>query len=112
MVGNIILSLSTLASAFRLKAPLPPYLPPVEKARQRLVDAIRRLDVVKNRDATGSRQLLFFAYALTMKGVTEELELLGRTLQTAFGVIGETPEEFEALFMDPEESRRRINYAA
>lgn len=37
MVGNIILSFSTLASAFRLKAPLPPYLPPVEKARERLV---------------------------------------------------------------------------
>jgi hypothetical protein len=37
MVGNIILSFSTLSSAFRLKAPLPPYLPPVEKARQRLV---------------------------------------------------------------------------
>jgi hypothetical protein len=37
MVGNIILSFSTLSSAFRLKAPLPPYLPPAEKARQRLV---------------------------------------------------------------------------
>ena len=37
MVGNIMLSFSTLASAFRLKAPLPPYLPPVEKARLRLV---------------------------------------------------------------------------
>lgn len=128
MVGNIILSLTILASAFRLKAPLPPYLPPVEKARQQLVcrrfsptplnltitkvDAIRRLDVVKNRDVRGSRQLLFFAYALTMKGVTEELESLGRTLQRAFGVIGQTPEEFEALFMDPEEGRRRIDYAA
>ena len=129
MVGNIILSLSTLACAFRLKAPLPPYLPPAEKARRRLVcpscalhhfknstppkvSAIRKLDVVRNRDVKGSRQLLFFAYALTMKGVTEELESLGRTLQNAFGVIGQTVEEFDALFMDPEESRRRIDYAA
>ncbi|KAK0213314.1 hypothetical protein DFS33DRAFT_1249187 [Desarmillaria ectypa] len=110
MVGNIILYLSTLASAFRLKAPLPPYLPPAEKSRERLVDAIRRLDVVRNRDVKGSRQLLFFAYALTMKGVTQELELLGRTLQDAFGVIGQTPEEFKALFMDEEESCR-ISYA-
>ena len=38
MVGNIILSFSTLASAFRLKALLPPYLPLVDKSRQRLVD--------------------------------------------------------------------------
>ncbi|KAG6845403.1 hypothetical protein H0H87_009750 [Tephrocybe sp. NHM501043] len=110
MVGNIILSLSTLASAFRLKAPLPPYLPPVEHSRQNLVDAIRRLDVVRNRDVKGSRQLLFFAYALTMKGVTDELETLGRTMQEAFGVIGGSADEFEALFMYPEESRRRIHH--
>ncbi|KAJ7141111.1 Fusaric acid resistance protein-like-domain-containing protein [Mycena epipterygia] len=109
MVGNIILSFSTLASAFRLKAPLPPYLPPAEASRQRLVAAIRKLDVVRNREVKGSRQLLFFAYALTMKGVTEELESLGHTLQNAFGVIGQTPEEFEALFIDPEESERRVN---
>jgi hypothetical protein len=37
MVGNIMLSFSTLASAFRLKSPLPAYLPPAEKARLRLV---------------------------------------------------------------------------
>jgi len=98
MVGNIILYFSTLASAFRLKAPLPPYLPPAEKARERLVDAMRKLDVVKNRDVHGSRQLLFFAYALTMKGVTDELEYLGRTLQEAFGVIGQHVDEFEELF--------------
>jgi hypothetical protein len=48
----------------------------------------------------GSRHLLFFAYALSMKGVTQELESLGRTLQGAFGVIGQTPGEFEALFND------------
>lgn len=111
MVGNIILSFSTLASAFRLKAPLPPYLPPAEASRQRLVAAIRKLDVVRNREVKGSRQLLFFAYALTMQGVTLELESLGHTLQNAFGVIGQTPEEFEALFVDPEESERRVHRA-
>jgi hypothetical protein len=41
MVGNIMLYFSTLASAFRLKAPLPPYLPPAEKARQQLVSSPR-----------------------------------------------------------------------
>ena len=76
------------------------------------MDAIRRLDVVKNRDVKGSRQLLFFAYALAMKGVTQELESLGRTLQNAFGVIGQTSDEFEALFMVPEERQRIINYVA
>lgn len=35
-----------------------------------------------------------------MQGVIQELDYLGHTLQTAFGVIGETPGEFEALFRD------------
>ncbi|KAJ7830460.1 Fusaric acid resistance protein-like-domain-containing protein [Mycena olivaceomarginata] len=100
MVGNIILSFSTLASAFHLKAPLPPYLPSPEASRQRLVAAIRKLDVVWMREVKGSRQLLFFAYVLSMKGITVELEVLGRTLQNAFGVIGQTPAEFEALFAE------------
>ncbi|KAI0351344.1 hypothetical protein OH77DRAFT_1411233 [Trametes cingulata] len=98
MVGNVILYFSTLAAAFRLKSPLPPYLPPAENSRQRLVEAIRKLDVVRNRDIKGSRHLLFFAYALTMKAVIQELDYLGRTLQDAFGVIGESREAFEALF--------------
>lgn len=120
MAGNIILYFSTLASAFRLKAPLPPYLPPAEKARQQLVsihhislfllslmmlvhkkvEALRRLDVVRKREIKGSRQLLYFAYALTMKGITGELEFLGRTSQDAFGVIGESTEVFENMFQD------------
>ncbi|KAI9067926.1 hypothetical protein FKP32DRAFT_1562778 [Trametes sanguinea] len=100
MVGNVILYFSTLAAAFRLKSPLPPYLPPAENSRQRLVDAIRRLEVVRNREVKGSRHLLFFAYALTMKGVIQELDYLGRTLQDAFGVIGQSREAFEALFED------------
>ncbi|KAL5507641.1 hypothetical protein ACEPAH_7097 [Sanghuangporus vaninii] len=98
MVGNVILYLSVLSAAFKLKTPLPPYLPPAEKSRQRLVEAIRELDIVKNRDVRGSQQLLFFAYALTMKGVIQELDFLGRTLQDAFGVIGQSREEFEAMF--------------
>lgn len=53
--------------------------------------------MVKNRDVKGSRQLLYFAYALTMRGVTQELDYLGETLQKAFGVIGEG--EFDRLFM-------------
>ncbi|KAF9531596.1 Fusaric acid resistance protein-like-domain-containing protein [Crepidotus variabilis] len=108
MVGNIILSFSTLAASFRLKAPLPPYLPPAEESRLRLVDAIRRLDVVKNRDVKVSRQLLFFAYALTMKGVTMELEFLGRTLQEAFGVIGQSSQDFEMLFLPLAENQEHI----
>jgi len=64
------------------------------------VEAIRRLEVVRKREFRGSRQLLYFAYALTMKGITQELEFLGRTSQDAFGVIGQSTEAFENLFRE------------
>jgi len=62
------------------------------------VEAIRQLDIVQNRSIQSSRELLFFAYALTMKGVTMELDRLGGYLQKAFGVAGQTRDEFEVLF--------------
>jgi hypothetical protein len=44
-----------------------------------------------------------------MQGVTQELETLGKICQEAFGVIGQTPEEFEALFINADETQRRIS---
>ncbi|KAF8739889.1 Fusaric acid resistance protein family, partial [Rhizoctonia solani] len=112
MVGNILLYFSTLSGAFQLKTPLPPYLPPAEQARKKLVDAVRQLEVVKNRDIKASKHLLFFAYVMLMGGVIKELEFLGSTLQEAFGVIGESSSLFEALFSnydgDWEEGRSEI----
>ena len=72
------------------------------------MDAIRRLDVVRNRETKGSRQLLFFAYALTMRGITHELDFLGRTSQEAFGVIGPGVDAFEEMFRDEDERRARM----
>lgn len=62
------------------------------------MNAIRNLDVVKTRNVQGSRQLLYFAYALMMKGVVHELDFLGHTLQDAFGVLGGSTEAFNNLF--------------
>ena len=52
--------------------------------------------------------MLFFAYAIAMKGVTEGVEKLGRMLQSAFGVIGESSESFDALFNEGQERDRII----
>jgi len=98
MVGNVILYFSILSATFQLKTPLAPYLPPAEQARLKLVDAVRQLEIVKNREIKASKHLLFFAYVLLMGGVIKELEFLGRVLQEAFGVIGESASLFEALF--------------
>ncbi|CAE6416781.1 unnamed protein product [Rhizoctonia solani] len=112
MVGNVLLYFSTLSGAFQLKTPLPPYLPPAEQAREKLVDAVRELEIVKNKNIKASKHLLFFAYVILMSGVIKELEFLGRTLQEAFGVIGESSSLFEALFtnydVDEEEGRPEI----
>lgn len=49
---------------------------------------------------------------MAMKGVTQELQTLGHTLQDAFGVIGQSTAEFDALFMDTEDQSRRPEYVA
>ncbi|KZO95671.1 hypothetical protein CALVIDRAFT_482456 [Calocera viscosa TUFC12733] len=96
MVGNVILYFATLSAAFRLKSPLPPYMPPAEQSRLRLIEALRSVDTRSS--SKDSRHLLYYAYASSMQGVIQELERLGKTLQDAFGVIGDSTAEFEALF--------------
>ncbi|WVQ80164.1 hypothetical protein IAT38_002269 [Cryptococcus sp. DSM 104549] len=102
MAGNVVLYFYTLSAGLRLRTPMPPYLPPAEIGRQRLVSAIRSLDVVRRRSVRGGgRHLLFFAYALAMQEVIAELEHLGGMMQDAFGVIPHgTARDFEALFQD------------
>ncbi|KAG0365664.1 hypothetical protein BGZ54_006317 [Gamsiella multidivaricata] len=101
MVGNVLLYFYTIASALRLKTPLPPYLPPANNARLRLIQKIRQLPVVQNKvvmtEDNDDRYIFYYAYALVMEDVIRELERLGRWSQDLFGVI--TPAaEFEAWF--------------
>ncbi|KAI8602390.1 hypothetical protein EDD21DRAFT_414035 [Dissophora ornata] len=103
MVGNVLLYFYTIASALRLKTPLPPYLPPANSARLRLIQKIRHLPVVQNKavmtEDNDERYIFYYAYALVMEDVIRELERLGRWSQDLFGVI--TPAtEFEAWFTD------------
>ena len=103
MVGNVLLYFYTIASALRLKTPLPPYLPPANKARLRLIQKIRQLPVVQNKvvltEENDERYIFYYAYALVMEDVIRELERLGHWSQDLFGVI--TPAaEFEAWFTE------------
>ncbi|KAK7017288.1 hypothetical protein R3P38DRAFT_3201693 [Favolaschia claudopus] len=119
MAGNVVLSFSTLAAAFQLKGPLPPYLPSPDAARGRFIEAIRQqfrtgtlrtqtrhgLDTMDLKDKNNgtmkkkkNAEILFFAYALLMRGLTGEVEGLGRVVQEAFGVVGGAREGFEGIF--------------
>ncbi|WVW85494.1 hypothetical protein I302_107532 [Kwoniella bestiolae CBS 10118] len=102
MAGHVILYFYTLSAGFRTRTPLPPFLPPAEESRQKLIRAIRSLDVVRRRSVRGGgRHLLFFAYATSMQEVIAELEYLGEMMQEAYGVISQsTKEDFEDLFGD------------
>ena len=44
-----------------------------------------------------------------MKGITRELDFLGKTVQDAFGVIGPGTEAFEELFRDTDRVSAELN---
>jgi hypothetical protein len=43
-----------------------------------------------------------------MKGITQELDFLGRTSQEAFGVIGPGVQAFEDMFRDEPQSAQMV----
>lgn len=49
---------------------------------------------------------------MATQGVTQELELLGKMCQDAFGVIGQSPEEFETLFTTLDQAQGAISSIA
>lgn len=79
---------------------MPPYLPPAERARQRLLRKAEALSLV-HVPGKGPKHLLFFSYVLAMAGIIHELEYVGAILQSAYGVIGGGVDEFEDLFFNP-----------
>ncbi|RIA95229.1 Fusaric acid resistance protein-like-domain-containing protein [Glomus cerebriforme] len=107
LVGNTILYFYILAAALRLKTPLPPYLPPAEKARRRLVKKIRNLPVVKQRIIEGNDEhyIVYYAYVLVMEDIIRELEKLGVIMKDLFGCIG--GDEFNDFFDNNDASVNR-----
>lgn len=79
MAGNILLYFYLLASALQLKTPLPPYLPPAEKARQVLLD---KLEEVLPSTAASSAQdesyMVYYAYLGMVEDIIQELDKVKR----------------------------------
>jgi hypothetical protein len=68
LILAITLQFYLLSASFRLRLPMPPVLPQAEMSRRRLVDVVRKLDVVKRKISEGDiRHLLIFAYILAMQ---------------------------------------------
>ncbi|EGG02122.1 uncharacterized protein MELLADRAFT_91665 [Melampsora larici-populina 98AG31] len=99
MVGNVLLLFGLLSTAIELKSPMPPFLPPAEQARQRLLSRVRAISDNDN----SQHDFLFFAYAVAMKNVIRQLENIAKEAQGLYGIIGgvRSIEEFEGFFATP-----------
>jgi hypothetical protein len=85
MAGSVLLYFYLLASALQLKTPLPPYLPPAEKAREMLMLKLQQLpkitsDLKKNNDHSDSEAvkdecyMVYYAYVVMMENIIIELD--------------------------------------
>ncbi|KAI8647527.1 hypothetical protein BD408DRAFT_378306 [Parasitella parasitica] len=98
MAGSVLLYFYLLASALQLKTPLPPYLPPAEKAREMLMLKLQKLpkltaDLKKN-DLTDSNEsvkdecyMVYYAYVIMMESIIIELDKLGQRMKELFGSL-------------------------
>ncbi|PHZ17440.1 uncharacterized protein RHIMIDRAFT_232867 [Rhizopus microsporus ATCC 52813] len=98
MAGCVLLYFYLLASALQLKTPLPPYLPPAEKAREMLMLKLQRLpkitaDLKKNKDCSDSEAvkdecyMVYYAFVVNMESIIIELDKLGQQMKELFGSL-------------------------
>ncbi|KAI9306638.1 Fusaric acid resistance protein-like-domain-containing protein [Cunninghamella echinulata] len=109
MVGNVLLYFYLLASALRLKTPLPPYLPPAHMAWKSLIQQLRQDTVTllsKKNNANhpslvekDQLYLFYFAYMLMMEDIIRELDRLGENMTLLFGSLVPS-EQWKHLFED------------
>lgn len=76
VVGNVLLYFYILASAMRLKTPLPPYLPPARKAWKSLILRLRKLPVVQSKQVLEKDHvyLFYYAYVTVLEDIIRELD--------------------------------------
>ncbi|KAI9496374.1 Fusaric acid resistance protein-like-domain-containing protein [Zychaea mexicana] len=76
MVGNVLLYFYLLASALRLKTPLPPYFPPARSAWQSLISRLRQLPVVQSQQLLEKEHVyvLYYAYVTMMEDIVRDLD--------------------------------------
>jgi hypothetical protein len=86
MAGSVLLYFYLLASALQLKTPLPPYLPPAEKAREQLMAKLQQLPKMAHVKKVSSMNIseewivndecymVYYAYVIMMESIIIELE--------------------------------------
>lgn len=80
MVGNVLLYFYLLASALRLKTPLPPYFPPARQAWQGLLSHLQQLPTVQHQYLLEKDHvyIFYYAYVTMMEDIIRELDKVSR----------------------------------
>ncbi|KAI8647098.1 Fusaric acid resistance protein-like-domain-containing protein [Parasitella parasitica] len=76
MVGNVLLYFYLLASALRLKTPMPPYFPPARKAWKSLLDQLCEMPIAKSKKLLEQDNVyvFYYAYVTLMEDIIRELD--------------------------------------
>ncbi|KAI8975478.1 Fusaric acid resistance protein-like-domain-containing protein [Mycotypha africana] len=76
MVGNVLLYLYLLASALRLKTPMPPYFPPARKAWKALLDQLVEMPIAKSKRILekDNAYVFYYCYVTLMEDIIRELD--------------------------------------
>ncbi|KAI7848907.1 Fusaric acid resistance protein-like-domain-containing protein [Circinella umbellata] len=83
MTGNVLLYFYVLASALQLKTPLPPYLPPADRARVSLMRKLQYDLGLKSDEC----YMAYYAYIALMGNIIRELTQLGQDMKDLFGSL-------------------------
>jgi len=85
MVKQVLLLFYIVSGAVLSRSPLPMYLPNALQARDKLLDAIPNLPVVKEGRMQNDKFLHYYVYAIFMKEIIVEIEKMARTVKKLFG---------------------------
>ncbi|KAL0146159.1 hypothetical protein V8B55DRAFT_1593501 [Mucor lusitanicus] len=116
MAGSVLLYFYLLASALQLKTPLPPYLPPAEKAREMLMLKLQQLpkitaDLKKNNSPNSNESvkdecyMVYYAYVIMMESIIIELDKMSNGLTCPVLVGSKMKELFGSLVPDDQWAR-------
>ncbi|KAI9476242.1 MAG: Fusaric acid resistance protein-like-domain-containing protein [Benjaminiella poitrasii] len=99
MVGNVLLYFYLLASALRLKTPMPPYFPPAHKAWKSLLEQLWNMPIANSRELLEKDNVyvIYYAYVTLMEDIIRELDKLGANMTLLFGSLI-PQDQWEILF--------------
>ncbi|CEP12732.1 hypothetical protein [Parasitella parasitica] len=108
MVGNVLLYFYLLASALRLKTPMPPYFPPARKAWKSLLEQLCEMPIAKSKKLLEQNNVyvFYYAYVTLMEDIIRELDKLGDNMTSLFGSI--VPQDQWELLFDEEQQISNI----